>query len=62
MKMQACCRPFSSRETLSFPRCFAESRSTSAGEKYGLYNLTLAAVDDSGILKVNSIASGRTGK
>lgn len=47
--MHACCLRFSSRETLSFPLCFADSLSTSNGEKYALYSLTLAALDDSGM-------------
>jgi len=50
MKLQACCLPRSSLDTLSFPLCFADSFSTSPGVKYGLYSITFGVVDDSGIL------------
>lgn len=39
IKAHACCRCLSSRETLSLPRCLADSRSTSAGRRYGRYRL-----------------------
>jgi len=52
MKVQACCLPRSSLDTLNFPLCFADSRSTSPGVKYGLYSMILGDVDDSGMLAV----------
>jgi hypothetical protein len=52
MKLQACCLPRSSLDTLSFPLCFADNFSTSPGVKYGLYSMTFGVVDDSGILGV----------
>lgn len=52
IKLQACCLPRSSLDTLSFPLCFADSFSTSTGVKYGLYSMTFGDVDDSGILSV----------
>ena len=48
---QACCRARSSLDTDSFPRCFAESFSTSSGEKYGLYCLTCSEPDASAMLR-----------
>jgi hypothetical protein len=50
MKLQACCLPRSSLDTLSFPLCFADNFSTSTGVKYGLYSMTFGVDDDSGIL------------
>lgn len=40
MNPHACCLDFSSRETLSLPRCLADNCSTCSGGKYGLNRLT----------------------